>query len=303
MLTLIFGAGASFGSEVEGIPRPPLGDYLFEELEKQNGAFSKLPEEIKHEFRVNGFEKGMLAVPNDSYIINPLQNELAIYLSSFQASENNSYVKLFKMLGRLVEEVNLITLNYDLLIEQSLAITGVKMVRYGLHKGELSLLKVHGSSNFVPDMRGLNIGSIRAVNCGSFVRTQSMSALNSHEEIVRWCTGPNTHSLSPIMCMYNKEKRAVTNSDAVDSLKADFSRAVNESKAIFIVGVKYVPHDHHIWDEIFSSKSEVIIVDPKSDEQLIGELARNKIKATILNKPFNDCVVRLSGLIRSKFRV
>lgn len=302
MLTLIFGAGASYGSEVKGIPTPPLGDYLFGEIEKQNGAFSKLPEEMKQEFRDNGFEQGMLAIPNDSYIINPLQNELAVYLSSFQSSENNAYVKLFKMLGRLVEEIDLITLNYDLLIEQSLAITGAKSVHYGLHKGEVSLLKVHGSSNFIPVMGGLQIGEMRAVNCGSFVSTQRIQSLHTHEEILRWCMGSNKHTVSPIMCMYNKEKRAVINKDVVDSLKKDFSKAIDQSGAIFIVGVKYIPHDHHIWEGILSSKAEVVIVDPKPDEKLISELAGNKIKTTILNKPFNDCVVRLSGLIRSKFK-
>ena len=148
MLSLIFGAGASYGSEAKGVPTPPQGDYLFGELEKLNGAFPGLPEEIKHEFREKGFEQGMLIVPNDSSIINPLQKELALYLSAFKPSENNVYVKLFRMLGDLINEIHLMTLNYDLLIEQSLAISGVKYVRYGVYEGEVSLLKVHGSSNF-----------------------------------------------------------------------------------------------------------------------------------------------------------
>ncbi|MCF2346265.1 SIR2 family protein [Enterobacter hormaechei] len=302
MLSLIFGAGASYGSEAKGVPTPPQGDYLFGELEKLNGAFSGLPEEIKHEFREKGFEQGMLIVPNDSSIINPLQKELALYLSAFKPSENNVYVKLFRMLGDLINEIHLMTLNYDLLIEQSLAISGVKYVRYGVYEGEVSLLKVHGSSNFVPDVGEALLGGMTAVNCGSFIRTDRMICLNSHDDIQRWCDSAKSDFLSPMMCMYNKEKRAVINKEMIEALKSDFIKAVTESETVVIVGVKYVQHDHHIWDAILDSKADVIVVDPKPDEELISELKRMGINTTIIERPFGDCVMRLAGLIRSKLR-
>ncbi len=302
MLSLIFGAGASYGSEAKGVPTPPQGDYLFGELEKLNGAYSRLPEEIKHEFREKGFEQGMLVVPNDCSIINPLQKELALYLSAFKPSEKNVYVKLFRMLGGLVNEIHLMTLNYDLLIEQSLAISGAKYVRYGVHEGEVSLLKVHGSSNFVPDVGENFLGGMTAVNCGSFIRTDRMDFLNNHNDIQHWCDSPKSAFLSPMMCMYNKEKRAVINKEMLETLKSDFNKAVTESETVVIVGVKYVQHDHHIWDAILDSKADVIVVDPKPDEELIGELNRKQINTTIIRKPFDDCVMRLAGLIRSKLR-
>ena len=61
MISLLFGAGASFGSELHK-PVPPLGNYLFDKLVELGGAFSELPGDIKQEFKLHGFEKGMLSI-------------------------------------------------------------------------------------------------------------------------------------------------------------------------------------------------------------------------------------------------
>lgn len=301
MISLIFGAGASFGSEMEGAT-PPLGNHLFEELEKLNGYFSKLPEEVKSEFRVNGFEQGMLGIPNDSSIINPLQKELAMYLSSFKPSIDNAYVRLFRMLGDALKKIHIITLNYDLMIEQSLGIVGFRIVRYGLSNEEVSLLKVHGSSNFIPDTRGNFFGDMVAVNCGTFIETGRVSVLNNHDEIQAWCNSSQSKSLSPVMCMYNKEKKLVINPKTFEELKGQFNQAITLSETIVIAGVKYVPHDHHIWDDVLSSKANVIIIDTQPDEVLINEFKLRNTIVTVIRSSFYDCIPRLSGLIRKSLR-
>jgi hypothetical protein len=83
MISILFGAGASYGSENSGIEVPPLGNKLFHELDRLGGCFNKLSSELKNKFLVHGFESAMLEIPNDSKILNPLQNELALYLSGF----------------------------------------------------------------------------------------------------------------------------------------------------------------------------------------------------------------------------
>ena len=80
LISLVFGAGASFGSGGCSPKNPPLGNDLFNELEGLNGAFAKLDSSSKSVFRADGFEAGMATVVNDSRIINPLQKELASYL-------------------------------------------------------------------------------------------------------------------------------------------------------------------------------------------------------------------------------
>ena len=57
MVTLIFGAGASFGSGNCYPTNPPLGNDLFNELVKLDGAFSRLDKKMKNEFKKKGFRK------------------------------------------------------------------------------------------------------------------------------------------------------------------------------------------------------------------------------------------------------
>jgi len=44
---ILFGAGASFGSEPITVPTPPLGDQLFDQLEKLSPIAKAIPEVIK----------------------------------------------------------------------------------------------------------------------------------------------------------------------------------------------------------------------------------------------------------------
>ncbi|MBN3136140.1 hypothetical protein [Pectobacterium punjabense] len=300
MISILFGAGASFGSE-NGHPAPPLGDALFDALDSLGGAYSKLTNEQKINFREHGFEIGMLTIPNNSVIINPLQNELAIYLSSFHPSKDSAYIKLFKMLGDKTKKINILTLNYDLLIEESLIYAGNKFVQYGVFDNEISVLKVHGSSNFIPHISGL-IGNMVAIDCGSFVETNQMKILNNHEEINAWCKSSHAQSLSPVMCMYNKEKRAVINNEMLNSFRGEYNKAILSSDFIVIIGVKFIPHDNHIWDSIMSSDIKLIIVDPYPSDLFIDTLREMKIEYILIKKPFHRAVTRLSGIIRSKLR-
>ena len=83
MITIIFGAGASYDSGRTIPYNPPLGKDLFERLVSLKGAFYNLSDETKKVFIDDGFEAGMAKIPNDSRQINPLQREIAIYLSKF----------------------------------------------------------------------------------------------------------------------------------------------------------------------------------------------------------------------------
>jgi hypothetical protein len=205
MISILFGAGASYGSENSGIEVPPLGNKLFHELDRLGGCFNKLSSELKNKFLVHGFESAMLEIPNDSKILNPLQNELALYLSGFTPSNNSAYVRLFSKISD-ISKPQLITLNYDLLIEKSIELLqehiGDNIKSYP------QLLKLHGSSNFVPDFHNMNISDISAVGYTSFIETDNIKVLK-HNEIKQWVEKNNFDS-SPVMCMYSKDKRMIT---------------------------------------------------------------------------------------------
>lgn len=151
MITIIFGAGASKGSGSCSPENPPLGNHLFGKLEELKGAYYNLSDGSKRRFRDEGFEAGMATIANDSRVINPLQKELACYLSKFTVEKGNAYIRLFNKLRSCMNQINIVTLNYDLLIEQSLARQGF-IVDYNSSGNGIGLLKMHGSSNFLPQL-------------------------------------------------------------------------------------------------------------------------------------------------------
>lgn len=305
MITLLFGAGASFGAELHK-PVPPLGNYLFDKLVELGGAFAELPDDIKQEFRLHGFEKGMLSIPNDSRVINPLQKEIAKYLSSFKPSNENAYVRLFRSLREYAKHVNVITLNYDLLIEHAMLMSGAQKVSYGIDANEksYSVLKVHGSANFVPVLAPNVIfeGNV-SIGCGAFIETNQIRSLNSHEEIIKWCDSRQNSDLSPIMCMYNKEKRVVINPKYLESKRKDYTGVISNTRTLIIVGVKYIEHDNHIWDVILDSAPELIIVDPYPSEEFLLLLQQRNITHTLIRDSFYKSVLKLSLHIRSRVKI
>lgn len=172
MVTIIFGAGASYGSgENTCVPyNPPLGKDLFAHLVRMGGEFSRLSEESKLIFQTQGFEAGMATIEDDSRAINPLQKELACYLSGFEIRPGNGYIRLFNKLHNVLKDICIVTLNYDLLIEQALGLQGFN-IDYNDDKKGITVLKPHGSSNFLPRFpKGMTItGSMTAINCKQFI--------------------------------------------------------------------------------------------------------------------------------------
>ncbi|PTT26913.1 hypothetical protein, partial [Aeromonas sp. HMWF017] len=199
MITLIFGAGASYGSGRTIPYNPPLGNYLFDNLESLNRAFAALPQDIKNVFIERGFEEGMVYIANDSRKINPLQKEIACYLSKFKITPENAYARLFNKLRRYMREINIVTLNYDTLIEQALGLTGYPS-DYNFSGQGVNVLKPHGSSNFLPRIpNGFSFSGNTMIGCGTFFEGLQTDAVSTHEEVVSWCGDPRNSDLSPVL--------------------------------------------------------------------------------------------------------
>lgn len=300
MISILFGAGASFGGEMHHLT-PALGNDLFDELDSLQGDFFRLPENIKEEFRRHGFEMGMLAVPNNSVVINALQKEIAMYLCKFTPSIENAYFRLFRSLRKNLSDINILTLNYDLLIENAILMNGFKQVYYGATDApKPSVLKVHGSSNFVPTIpNGIIFQGNVIIGYEAFHETGGISYLNGKDAVLQWCKSKQNLDFSPVMCMYNKEKRNVINPSYLMKVKGEYLDIIRRTNVLAIVGVKYVEHDNHIWDVIFECSPELIIVDPYPSCDFIEKLKELNIKYRIIKKSFFYCVPKLSLAIRT----
>ncbi|HDK6186631.1 TPA: hypothetical protein ACNVU1_003314 [Klebsiella variicola] len=309
MITIIFGAGASWDSEIAAMKNngmtPPLGDYLFSKLDALNGATSRLDENTKKVFIEDGYEAGMERLPPSSGTLFPILKESACFLSSFTPSPENAYTRLFNRLKNNITKITIATLNYDMLIEKSLMDLSINMsyICEDDYNGA-KVIKFHGSSNLVPVIpQGVNISGVTMTSDkGVFLETDSVEFLRGHEDIVRWCNNPRNESLCPIMCLYNKEKRVLVSKRAVNEIQEKLSHSIEQSKEIILVGVKYISHDTHLWDLVFKSQCHVVIVDPYPSDELIDILKQNGNETTIIEKGFYESVNRLAGLINSFIR-
>ena len=298
MITLMFGAGASFGSGNCSPKNPPLGKDLFLELFRLGGAFARLDERKKKVFLEQGFESGMATVANDSRQINPLQKELACYLSSFNTQPDNAYSRLFNKIKMVCDSLAIATLNYDLLIEQSLAHHRIAF-NYNNEKGSISLMKIHGSSNFLPELGGLTLSGNVMINCGTFVEGLQTNAVSSTREIGAWCSDPKNSDISPVLAMYAKDKRTVINKGLVERMQANYSNTLLKSSHVIIVGTKYIEHDQHVWKPISESSADILIIDPYPDSTLRWAQGIKPRRLTVLSKSFDKSVWDIAKYVRS----
>lgn len=290
MITFLFGAGASFGcGDNLCTPfNPPLGNQLFHHLEQQGGAFANISSSLKTKF-IKSFEEGMLEVPNTNTSINPLQRELAVFLSQFQPKAGNAYKRL---LGRLSgplknNKITIATLNYDLLIEHTLAELNVP---FSYNKGNsTALLKPHGSSNFLPDLGGLNLRNNVFENCGAWISGLPINAANSHLEVKRWCQDTKNRDISPLLCLYRPDKKAYINPELISKIQEEYAEAIQESSLVVIIGTAYIPHDVHIWAPLTKSNATILIVDPYPSSSIQWAQENGKTYK-VIQKGFYDAV-------------
>ncbi len=299
MITIIFGAGASYDSGRTIPYNPPLGKDLFERLVSLKGAFYNLSDETKKVFIDDGFEAGMSKIPNDSRQINPLQREIAIYLSKFQSTRKNAYTILFRKLLQAMDNISIVTLNYDILIEQSLYLNGFQSDYKGSGDYGVTLLKPHGSSNFLPSYPpNNNFKNIVAIDCEAFMEGLDIEiAINSHD-VTKWCNNLDNQDLSPVLCMYEKGKRAVINPSIIIESQQKYNELALASDLIILVGIKYIEHDHHIWGVLEQNNSPLLIVDPFPQDTIDWANRVGKKDVQVIQSGFNNAVWKIVKVIK-----
>jgi hypothetical protein len=153
---LLFGAGASYGS-MNAFPNvPPLGKDLYDDLRKiYPKAWGVLPEEKRPLF-VPNFEPGMKELWESNWHgTSDLMRCLGDYFARFRLENQNTYARLIEHLEYhgTIEGTTFSSLNYDCLLEYAIRYRRLQM-RYDSGepstKTTASVLKIHGSCNFLP---------------------------------------------------------------------------------------------------------------------------------------------------------
>lgn len=294
-VVLLLGAGASFGSVGVKPYAPPLGNDLFTNLAKRNGIASTLPKYIKDKFEKN-FEDGMAEYYKYSKgNIMTFQRELAHYLASFQPTDSNIYLKLIEELGS--NRVIYSSLNYDLLLELSASRLGL-FTNYSSEykKGGVRVLKIHGSSNFWPD-----------IPTGTFKGCSFVSAKTNLQVTIRPLDQIRTQqkciqedSIAPAIAMFAVGKNVNISPDFVDNQYEMWKKQVIKSSKIFVVGVRVHEIDEHIWGVLGKSKAKIAYFGFDDDKAEFEKWKsnHNKKNAYFFKSDFKSSVQKIKRMCR-----
>jgi len=288
---ILVGAGASFGSGDVQPCCPPLGngpDGLFAQLEAAGGQAASLPTDLRTLFRTD-FEKGMAQFYEfaDGDIMR-FQREMAAYLAAFSPGKKNAYVRLIRTIGP--RRAIYASLNYDLLFELAAASLGLNTF-YGtdpVARG-VRLLKLHGSSNFWPD---IPVGMIRNSTIKRSGRADiqaPIKPLNQEDTLYR-CRVED--SIAPAIAIYAEGKAVKICPDYVERQQALWKAAVGSASRIFVVGVRVHNADVHVWGELAIARAPVTYFGLEWDKQPYEQwIADNrKRNAYFIEANFDECI-------------
>lgn len=295
-VVVLLGAGASFGSVGVKPYSPPLGNGLFNDLVERGGVASTLPQYIKQLFEAN-FEVGMAEYFKYSNgNIMTFQRELAHYLASFEPTDSNIYLNIINELS--CQRVVYSSLNYDLLFELSAAKLGL-FTTYSseYHQGGVRLLKIHGSSNFWPDIPTGMLKNCNFYNSGIADIQAPIRPLNQIDTINK-CKQED--SVAPAIAMFAEGKAVRISPDYVQNQYEMWKEQVNKSSNIFVVGVRVHEIDKHIWSILGNSKAKVTYFGFDNDRAEFSQwkINNNKKNAYFYNSDFEKSVQIIKGLYR-----
>lgn len=264
MRITLFGAGASFGSGSVLPEAPPLGGDLYAELRKHLPSWNNLPVDIDTEFK-KSFEDGM-QILWDKYSagIPELMRHMTLYFAQFRLRDSNSlYQKFIKELSSHFEKNNHLigSLNYEILLEEAALSNNLKVNYFGdtTTSDSLSIWKLHGSCNFIPD--GIQAGSGIMFGAGIVFDTGFKPV--TPNDAIAFCLGGT--ALYPVMALYMKSKPLQIGQSVIKKQQELWSKKVLEAEKVLIVGVRPYFADECIWKPLTQTKAKVAYIGSKQE--------------------------------------
>lgn len=258
---ILFGAGASFGSDETGAP--PLGEALFEALASFNpNGWGRITPEQAELFR-HDFEAGMQAL--SSHALPPLQRAMAAYFFNFLPQKSNLYIKLAEKIKNQNWESSLATLNYERLLELSLSFSGIRPVvgREAESGLEIELCLPHGCCHlFCQSVRGL----AQAVSlAGRNVRTNG--PIETIADSRQFQQRINNDAFPPVMSYFDPSKETTSGANFIKGQRKRFAELVSEANTVEIIGLRVRAHDEHIWEPLAQTSAKIVYCSGKSSRE------------------------------------
>ncbi len=252
---ILFGAGASYGSDTSSTP--PLGADLFDQLARFNpDGWGKIAPDLAVTFRAD-FERGMTGLADQNpHALPPLQRAMAAYFFRFQPRNTNLYFKLAQLIHRSGWTGTIATLNYERLLEISLLASQLRVV-VGNDPDQtpgVELILPHGCCHLFCD-------SVRGA--AGFVSFAGMNVTTNGP--VRAIADPNeflqrlgSDAFPPVMSYFEPAKHTTAGANFIQAQRARWAHTGSRADQIAIVGVRVRPGDSHIWDPLKQSPARLI---------------------------------------------
>jgi hypothetical protein len=329
-IVFLFGAGASYGSGECFPDRPPLGKDLFPELLSRGGIAATIDSELRHLFEENFEVGMRRFIVTRNVDVATVLREMSEYFVPFTPGPNNLYRKLVDKLVRQQDKLTeqprhrilLATTNYELLLERAILQSGCNLVypmpdngsytyvskrnvlrarvlnsywaqrhaRFSVRSPTFEVAKVHGSCNFLLDIRPEMFRNVRFEGGNVAVEAPVRPVLPGHAvlDYLR-----RTDSLAPAISMYAEGKQVLFSREYVREHQARFQAAVGEADKMFLVGIRVWPPDDHIWDHIAASTSWLGYIGREPEDFCSWCEEKNRANYHCLASTFEDALPQI----------
>lgn len=222
------------------------------------------------------------------------QREMAAYLAQFTPGKANAYIRLLRMIGP--RRAIYASLNYDLLFELAAGTLNLE-THYNIEPAAraVRLLKLHGSSNFWPDIPAGMLRNSTFSRSGRADVQARIRPLNQQESLHRCAT---EDSLAPAIAMYAEGKAVKISPDYVERQQELWKAAVAAATRLFVVGVRVHNADAHVWGELAKARAPVTYFGREWDRGQYDEWKKTtgKKHAYFIEATFDECI----GIIGSQ---
>lgn len=250
---VLFGAGASFGSQKSGVP--PLGSSLFDALCRFDpNVWGRLPATWQSQFRKD-FEAAMASFISSGHFAAPLQWKMAEYFfSQFHIQQDSLYLRLLERMVKSQSPHSIATLNYDLLLQQAASCLGIALTIGQLPQNGFHLILPHGSCNIRCD-------SIQGSHGVSFTGGVSTGgSVSIIRDFADFYAEQKRNVFPPVMSYFEPNKFTVSCSNFIEKQRNIFSAEVASASSIAIIGVRVHIVDMHIWGPLAATKAKLMYV-------------------------------------------
>lgn len=287
---ILFGAGASYGSDSVSPRRPPLGAGLFDELcRAYPEAWGKLPESDRSKF-VPNFELGMKALwDSGSHDVTVLLRCVAHYFTQFRADHGNAYARLLEHLeyrGAL-DNTYFSSLNYECILETAARNFGFRTIDYAPAatpaSRTLAVWKLHGSCNFLP---GSISGAAASISfSASAVSWDGEARIADPIEARKFI---EQSAFNPAMAVYMAGKPVNSHPALIREFQTRWAEKVGSARKVGIIGVAPNPADSHIWDPLANTQADVVAIGDRTAIQDWTGSSRAGRKTVVIGERFAD---------------